>query len=334
MKDHLFSTPVITGLGIFALMLPQSSFGQCMACHVPRHPQGIAEKETAAGWTFSVTQAYRYSDETYAGTSDAGGGLETTSHQTIVGMEWQANESFGLKLGVPYFWQFRREEFAEETVDLDGVGDIRLTANYRPFATKDSIWKGLELVAGLELPTGEDDHHVENDALGFAVFEGLTTNSQFQLGSGTWDPIFGINFSIPMGDSGISLYTQNQAQFSLGSSSKGFEPGDAYSSEIGIQYRATDKFTLQVGAEGLWRDRDVVSGETLKNTGGTVISATASANLALNDKVSFTTGVSVPVWRDLNAGTLSKESAEEFGTSIASQSSPGPYFFGGVRIRF
>jgi hypothetical protein len=334
MNSTPVSAAVIAGLGVFALILPQSSFGQCMACHVPRYPQGVAEKETATGWIFSVTQAYRYSDDTYAGTSDTGGGMETTSNQTIAGIEWQANSSFGIKLGVPYFWEFRRAEIGEETVDLDGFGDIRLTTSYRPLAKQESIWKSLELVAGLELPTGDDNNQVKNDALGFAVFEGLTTNSQFQLGSGTWDPIVGINLSVPISDTSFSVYTQNQAQFSIGNSSKGFEPGNAFSSEIGIQYRATEKFTIQLGAEGLLRDHDVVSGETLKNTGGTVLSATASANYELNDKVSFTSGVSLPFWRDLNAGTLSKQSSEEFGTSIASQSSPGPYFFGGIRIRF
>jgi hypothetical protein len=304
-----------------------------MGCRTPQLPVGMAAEQNPSGWTFSLLHGYRQSDDTYSGTEDTGGGLSTTMSQSIANLAWQANAKLGISLSVPYFWEFHREEIGEQTVDLEGLGDMRLALNYRPFAEKKSFWTGLELVAGMELPTGADDNRVINDDLGFALFEGLSTNSQFQLGSGTWDPFFGANFTRSVGG-GFSVYNQSLVQLSFGESSKGYEPGNLFSTELGAQYKVTESVSLQLGLEGVWRGRDQLSGETILNTGGTVLSATAAATWKITNKFSLIAGAKLPVYRDLNASRFAPALAEELGTSISSQSSPGPYLFGGVTLRF
>jgi hypothetical protein len=305
-----------------------------MGCRAPQLPVGISPADSSnSQWSISLTEGYRNSDKLYSGTSSTGGGLETTILQTIGNVRWTPKNWLSMDITIPYYHEYRRVEVEEETVDLQGLGDIRLTAGFRPLAGKESFFKNFTLIAGLELPTGDDDNRVRNDDLGFALFEGLNTNSQFQLGSGTWDPIIGYQFSHAFNDR-FSIFQDTTAQFSWGTSDKGYEPGDSVSAELGFRVQVAKPVTVSAGLEATFRDRDTLSGETILNTGGTLLSINASVAWRLSDHWALNAGARVPIWRDLNASRFSAASAEEFGTEVSSQLSPGPYVFGGMTFSF
>jgi hypothetical protein len=259
--------------------------------------------------------------------------MSATVHQTLGTLFYQATPSFGLGLTVPYFEKLRRTEEGDDTVNLQGLGDLRLLATFKPAVKAEGWLSSLTLLAGLELPTGADDNITANDREGFALFEGVSTNSQFQLGSGTWDPIVGYQIAFPAGTS-WSAYHESLAQFSLGTSSKGLNPGNFFTTEIGARWNATDKLRLSAGVEAAFRDEDELSGETILNSGGVVLSATIQANYRVSDTWEIQAGVRAPFYRDLKASDFSAETEAEFGVSRSAQLAPGPYVFAGVTYRF
>jgi hypothetical protein len=303
-----------------------------MGCRNPQLPVGSAAGNKT-GWSFNLTQAYRHSDSVYQDRNDIGGGMSTTVHQSLATLHWQATPKFGLGLTIPYFEKLERTEDGDDTVNLQGLGDIRLMATFKP-APKATGWlQNLTLLAGLELPTGADDNITANDRQGFALFEGVSTNSQFQLGTGTWDPVVGYQVSFPVNDA-WSIYHESLAQFSLGTSSKGLNPGNFVTTEVGVRWKTTEKLRLSAGVEAAFRSEDELSGETILNSGGVVLSAALQASYQVTNKWELQAGVRAPFYLDLKSSQFSAETQAEFGVSRSGQLAPGPFIFAGVTYRF
>jgi len=108
--------------------------------------------------------------------------------------------------------------------DTSGLGDIRLFGRYTAFRA-DAKGRTFRIApfAGVELPTGDDD---DTDSLG-------KLPATLQLGSGSWDPFFGVVATWQTLDYQIDV----QASYKLNTDANGFEFGDELRLDASLQYR-------------------------------------------------------------------------------------------------
>ncbi|MBL7719262.1 MAG: hypothetical protein JNL72_10540, partial [Flavipsychrobacter sp.] len=96
---------------------------------------------------------------------------------------------------VPYVYNTAVEP--TETVLMDGLGDVRVLANYMVLDTRDSDSRVLHTLlagGGIKAPTGRND--VVNT-------EGIIL-SNMQPGTGSWDLVANINYTLRAGKAGVN----------------------------------------------------------------------------------------------------------------------------------
>jgi len=225
-----------------------------------------------------------------------------------------------------------------ETVDrgdTEGVGDLSLFGQYR-FHGHDA---GLQasLLAGIKTPTGETG---ERDNQG-ELFE-----AEFQPGSGSWDPMFGLALSQAQGRwsfDGNVLYTiatEGTQKTDLGDRfhyngavTYRLKDGDAEASHEVVMPHSHHHgqshhhehamsprgFVIDAVLElnGEWQAKQTISGATDPNSGGNVVFLSPGMRIASNRWSGFVT-VGLPIINDLNG----------------LQSEPTYRLFGGVLVGF
>lgn len=110
------------------------------------------------------------------------------------------------------------------TRDTTGVGDARLFGRYTLYK-RDRRGSNFRIApfAGLELPTGDDD---DTDRLG-------TLPPTLQLGSGSWDPFFGVVATYQT----LAYQVDAQASYQANTEANDFEFGDEVRLDASLQYR-------------------------------------------------------------------------------------------------
>lgn len=108
--------------------------------------------------------------------------------------------------------------------DTSGVGDVRLFGRYTVFQD-DAPGRNFRIApfAGVELPTGDDD---DRDALG-------RLPQPLQLGSGSFDPFFGVVGTWQT----LDYQIDGQASYEVNTEANGFEFGDVLRFDASLQYR-------------------------------------------------------------------------------------------------
>ena len=105
-----------------------------------------------------------------------------------------------------------------------GLGDVSLLGRYTAYARN---WRGGSLrvapLAGLELPTGEDD---ESDAFG-------RLPASVQPGSGSWDPFGGLVITYQT----LDFEIDGQLVYQANTRANGFAFGDVARADASFQYR-------------------------------------------------------------------------------------------------
>lgn len=132
----------------------------------------------------------RYRYRSYLSTLDAGHAAQY-SHETFQTTELWARfyplKNLQAFVFVPYNFNKRRED--EETLYLQGLGDIVVSANYNVINTYDTtaaLNHSLLIGAGVKLPTGQFRK----------IQDGLTVNQNFQLGTGSVDLLFNLIYTV------------------------------------------------------------------------------------------------------------------------------------------
>jgi hypothetical protein len=147
--------------------------------------------------------------------------------------------------------------------EATGLGDVEVAARY-------AVWRGvnfgvgrvqeLAVSAGTSTPTGPNG----------LKFEGARIDEHGQPGTGSWGPFAGIHYRFEQGSwLGFAaltgrIRTENGYQYTYGSSLLWSVHG---------QYTATKRVVLDLGVDGRYAAVDKLAGETVANTGGTVLSA-------------------------------------------------------------
>ena len=209
-----------------------------------------------------------------------------------------------------------RKAAAAPELSIRGLGDVAFYAQIRPWKKVGSTenasalleWlKGLSLVAGIETPTGED---------AAIPFVAATTPSLLQAGSGTWDPIMGIEYEIQRGR--FVAYHQTTAILKIGESAAGLNPGDALITVTGVGYRVLDDVMPTFSVDTILRGSESLGGVSIGNTGAALTFLTPGVSIKLHNNAGIEGSVRIPVYRSV----------------VATQLTPGIRWKLGLVIRF
>lgn len=213
----------------------------------------------------------------------------------IIGIGYGITDATTIHARIPYI---RRENIEESEPpdeahrhgDAQGFGDLALYLHHRFYR---SAAKDLEatLLVGLKLPTGrttdKDDH-------------GEPFETEFQPGSGSWDPSIGIAATKRLGsftlDTSLlyTLVTEGAQETDL---------GDTFSYNLALSYRALARpveLDLIIEGNGVWLQKEEVAGRKDENSGGNTLLLSPGARLTFDRHFSTYVSLGIPVLQDLN----------------------------------
>lgn len=111
-------------------------------------------------------------------------------------LRYQVNSRLSILGILPYANHHRQIEGFSS--NLKGLGDVITLASYRLFSTSDSLHHNLRhrlaIGLGIKAPTGQSNRPSELDYI----------NPNFQLGSGSWDFLFNLNYTLRWSNLGIN----------------------------------------------------------------------------------------------------------------------------------
>lgn len=189
----------------------------------------------------------------------------------------------------------------EELGNARGIGDLQLGAKFALLDRK-SDGVGVSLLAGLSIPTGATHEGPQGE-------HGIET--EFQPGSGSWDPSAGITIGKSFGPLSIdasatyTLRTEGSRDTNLGDQ---FAFGGAVSWRLGKGPHVHDDGTFErhqaldliVEVNGKWEERQRIGEERDPNSGGTQIFVSPGVRYVSANGWSLYSSVAIPVHHDLN----------------------------------
>lgn len=227
--------------------------------------------------------------------------VSTTFQQETLHLSWRALDEVELNLLVPRV-EIHNESVGQEDVDFEGLGDISLFMEWGPWRSarkseteEESLLdpRGLSFIVGLKFPTGE-----ENDD----VVPGVTPPSLLQLGTGTFDPLLGLQYRGQASD--LTIFHRTSVQLSGGASEGGVKPGNVLQTVTGVAYELFDRVTPSVAIEGLFRDKDVLNGDTIDNTGSSFWFVTPAVSIRIIDHLYLDGSIRIPIYRNVDRTQL------------------------------
>ncbi len=209
-------------------------------------------------------------------------------------------EKLSLTALVPY--QFHNREFNDgRTQEISGLGDVSLLAFYtlvKPkmdgmYASQQTTYKhSLEVGGGIKLPLGAYDR---------ANNEG-SVNPSFQVGTGSWDYIAAVNYSVGYKNWGLGLMgiytlkTENKKEYHF---------GDQFTYGINLSkvYNTLkiDRIIPFVGLSGEVYQENESFGLPVTDTAGSVLFGRLGTEISIK-KMSAGINLMLPVTQHLNDG--------------------------------
>ena len=183
--------------------------------------------------------------------------------------------------------------------DTSGLGDIRLFGRYTAFRA-DAKGRAFRIApfAGIELPTGDDN---DADSLG-------PLPAPLQLGSGSWDPFFGVVATWQT----LQYEIDAQASYKVNTEANGFEFGDELRLDASLQYRLWPR-ELGAGVPGflygvlegnfVHRAKNQIGGASNSNSGGEQLFLSPGLQYVTRRWVAEAI-VQLPVAQNLNGAAL------------------------------
>jgi len=204
------------------------------------------------------------------------------------------NENWLFTARIP-FTDATRSERGQPDATISGLGDASITAIYSPWAGDDSPWSRLSFNAGIILPTGEAR---DNPRVGGA------NPSVFQLGTGTTQLSLGASYFGEI-DEDWSYFTSATFTLPLYESSKDFRPAETVFFRAGVSRTLVENLTAKLSLDLFHGERDEFLGNEIGDTGSTTLSLTPALVYSINDSLSASASVAVPVYRRVNQTALS-----------------------------
>lgn len=234
-----------------------------------------------------------------------------------LGLGYGVTNEFTLAARIPYVMRsnIRAGEIEMGTPevhshgDSEGLGDIVLLGQYRVVHKEDDAVEVTPLV-GIKMPTGKTD--VEND--------GELLETEFQPGSGAWDPLVGLAASKTI--SGVAVYagvlfelaTEGSQETNLGSSllysvavtyrfskkKKDIHIHEDGSEHVHGEVDSGTGLDVMVELNGESRDKETIAGESEENSGGTLLLLSPGLRVSALGHWGAFASVGIPLLQDLN----------------------------------
>lgn len=208
---------------------------------------------------------------------------------------WQVLDGVDLNLLLPRV-EVHNEARGQEDVDIEGLGDVSVFIDWGPWRRKRERLldaSGLSILVGLKFPTGEE---------GDSVAPGATPPSLLQLGTGTFDPLLGVQYNGRAGN--LTLFHRSSVQIAGGESSAGLRPATVLQTGTGVAYELFGRVTPSVAVEGIFRDKDVLDGDTIDNTGSSLWAVTPGLSIRIVDRLYLDGSVRIPVYHNVDRTQL------------------------------
>lgn len=114
-------------------------------------------------------------------------GLTDYYHQTEVNALYSLNPKWQIKASLPYLYA-QRDQNAEESITLNGLGDATLKLRYTPYyKIGEKAVQSLSFGIGLNMPTGNFENR-----------EGSLIAPNFQTGTGSWDVLMESRYQLSL----------------------------------------------------------------------------------------------------------------------------------------
>jgi len=257
----------------------------------------------------------RFSDDQMKGFAAEGNDAHSVDsvYHSIIGIGYGITDdfTFSLKDSYEYLNNIREVHMDEPDEihsrgDAKGFGDLTLTGQYRFINNKEDAFESA-IIFGLKLPTGntsDKDIHGER-------FE-----TEFQPGSGSWNPMAGIAATKKIGKASLDanlLYTVAKK------GSLDTDLGDMLNYNAALSYRIGDKklaLDLIIEANGEWKRKQKIKGVDDPNSGGNTAFLSPGMRLSVNNSWSAYVSAGFPVLQDLNGIQNDTKLKTLFGISI------------------
>lgn len=248
-------------------------------------PATLQAGHWVGGLSFDYSESDTISDSELIALADSGvEGVHSVDSVTTLSLNlaYGITDDFTINVQLPYlsrsnvreghFDEDEGEAEVERLGDSEGIGDLTVLGQYRFFNRNETL---AALLAGVKLPTGVTDRINDEDER----FE-----TEFQPGSGSFDPLLGVAAKQSWGPSSITgslLYTiategaqgtdlGDQFDYSLAYAYriKGLADNDE---SLGIDAGSGTAVDLVLELNGIWRDQEEIEGEVDPNSGVNVV---------------------------------------------------------------
>lgn len=308
---------------------PSAGFGSGTAGPVSTIPAAPMEKHR---WSFGIRTEFqkfdRISDSELESLAASGTETHSMDDQTSIFFSagYGLTEDLTVGMHVPYLIRrgIREGHFEDGTPEVhdhgnsEGIGDLSFVGQYR-ILRMERAGADVSILFGLKAPTGNTR---------VADRDGVRFETEFQPGSGSWDPLIGAAAGRRLGQASLdasllyAIATKGSQETNLGDalhfgasfgwrhapahghSHRSAEPqADAYGSSR-MSERAEHhrhlSFDFILEATGEWHRKKTVSGIRDTNSGGTLVLLAPGIRANFYDRFSAFVSAGVPVIQDLN----------------------------------
>lgn len=241
--------------------------------------------------------------------------VRTSNRNWLATLDYTFNADWGVSVALPMVKRDHlhlENDFAAgtqtpESWNFSKLGDARVMARYR-IATVESGEHNLGtfgLNFGLKLPTGSTD--VLNG-------DGERAERTLQPGTGTTDALVGAYYAqlLPLKD--LSWFTQALVQLPL-NQREGYQPGRRISFDAGLRYDLSDRLSLMLQLNALFRGRDSGANAERDNSGGRSWFLSPGMSFSVTKDVQVYGFIQAPIHQYVNGVQLATRPAAVLGLS-------------------
>jgi len=292
---------------ILISLLPLSAFGWD-GWKLTAPPVGGESVADGSAFSFALDYRYRRNSEIFLGSSqiDNPNDVATEFHQVALTSSYRLSQDWLLSARIPFTDATRSEDGKSDNA-IRGLGDISLSTIYSPWTKTDSRWRNLSFNAGLILPTGTPRNNPRT---------GLFAPGVFQLGTGATQLAVGANYFGSLSDD-WSYFSGINTTLPLYESSRDFLPAETYSLRAGISRLITENLNAKLSFDLFHGGRDEFQGIEIGNTGSTVLSLNPALIYSINDNLSVSASIIIPLHQRVNEVALGVGPLSSFGVSFS-----------------
>ena len=241
--------------------------------------------------------------------------VETVNRNWLASLDYTFNPDWGVNVSLPLAKRshLHLENDADtgaqtpESGKFSKLGDVRVLARYRlgTFESADHKLGTAGLNFGLKLATGRTD---------MLNAEGERAERPLQPGSGTTDGLLGAYYAqvLPLQD--LSWFAQGLLQVPL-NTSDGFKPGRRLALDAGLQYDASERVSLIVQLNALYKSRDSGINAEPEDSGGRSLHLSPGVSVAASKDVRIYGFLQAPLFQYVNGLQLVARRAAVVGVS-------------------